>query len=131
MGKRPTDKATTGTFVMRSRRADMGSTDKTYIGWFIIWAGVFAGLMLFVAGILLFVHGENLVDLRSAATAEGETASISETYYNEMGYCNQGYGVAAIGLGAGIIATSVGLGASYYKKSPFTLLNDFVPTMSK
>jgi hypothetical protein len=101
--------------------------DKTSIGWFVIGVGAVAGLTLLIAGTMLWTHGQNLVDLRSTATAEGEAGTIMETYYNEMGSCNQAYGVAAIGLGVGIVATSVGLGASFMRKSAFRMLDDFMP----
>ncbi|MBN2099053.1 MAG: hypothetical protein JW753_05590 [Dehalococcoidia bacterium] len=111
---------------MKQTQASKASADKTSIGWAVIVVGAFAGLMLLVAGILLFVHGQNLVDLRSVASQTGDQ-SIMEVYYNEMGSCNQAYGVAAIGLGAGIVAMSLGLGASFMRKSDFRILNNFMP----
>lgn len=73
----------------------------------VVALGLGAGVLLIMAGTQLQSHGQNMVDIQSKATAQGDAGTIAEVYYNEDGYCNKAYGLAAIGAGVAVIAASV------------------------
>lgn len=85
------------------------------IAWGVLSLGLLGGVLFIIAGVVLFIHGHNLVDLRSVASQTGDQ-SIMEVYYNEIGACNMGYGVASVGAGFAVIVASIGVGANLMKK---------------
>ena len=110
---------------MEQAQADKTSADKTGIGVFVVVLGIIAGLLFLIGGFQLYSHGQNLVSLQSQATQNGDNPSIMEVYYNEVGYCNQDYALAAFGAGVSVIALSVGLGAFLMKKPFSQLLSEY------
>ena len=95
---------------------------KIHIGWGVVLLGTIAGIVFIAAGIQLQIHGQNLVELKTAAGEGGDSTAIMEVYYNEMGHYGLAYGLAAYAMGASVIAISVGLGALLMKKSILKLV---------
>jgi len=83
------------------------------IGVIVIVLGIVAGILFIVAGIQLYSHGQELTKLQSQA---GDT--VAEAYFQQVGYSMKAQALAGYGMGAAVIAVSVGLGARLMKKSP-------------
>jgi len=94
------------------------------IGKFVILLGTLAGLLFIVAGVQLYSHGQNLTQLQSVSGG-----TVAEAYYQEIGYTTKGQALAAFGVGASVIAISVGLGALLMQKSSLKIGKVASPTI--
>ena len=89
---------------------------KGIVGVIVLTVGCVAGFLFLVAGAGLYEHGQNLVELQSKSRATSGDVTVAEVYYNEIGYCNKGYGLAAIATGVAVAGLSLGVGVSLWQR---------------